>query len=150
MENSKPLAIKLIGNLLILFLTLGIVFDMPFYSIMLITLTFGLISYFLIDIGMLPNINQWFTFICDLGLAFSIIWGLTSFFPHNHLSSLYISMLSAVTISFFEYYFHQYFAAAFTNTNIVTDRHSRRSLQYQFETSEEIDPTIHMKDEEDV
>ncbi|GER66250.1 hypothetical protein BpJC7_04170 [Weizmannia acidilactici] len=144
MKNAKPLAIKIAGHFILLYLVLGLAFSISFAGVLCTALILGLISYFLADLGLLPQTNEWFTLLSDFGLAFSVIWGLSRFFAHNSLPGLAVSIAAAVVISVFEHFYHQYLA-----DYVLVKRTPRRSgtanLQYGMESSEEISPEMRKK-----
>ncbi|WP_018661109.1 YndM family protein [Heyndrickxia acidiproducens] len=141
MNHLKPLAIKLFGYFILLYLALGLIFGMSTAGILITAVTLGLLSYFLLDVGMLPRSNEWFALACDLGLSFSIIWGLSRFFIHNQLPAVYVSLGAAVVITVFEHFYHQYLSDYVLRQD-VPRRSARPGMNYQTESSEEIRPDI--------
>jgi hypothetical protein len=74
MKHVKALAIKFVSSLVLLSLILGLLFDMAFSNIFLITLLLGVAAYLIGDLLILPRTNNTVASIADFGLAFLIIW----------------------------------------------------------------------------
>jgi uncharacterized BrkB/YihY/UPF0761 family membrane protein len=137
MKHVKALAIKFVSSLVLLSLILGLLYDMSFGNIFLITLVLGVAAYLIGDLLILPRTNNTVATIADFGLAFLIIWlmsrGLT--YGDNYFS---MSLIAALGVALFEYMFHKYVA-----NNVVKDQGGQqqaRPLQYQTEASEELTP----------
>jgi hypothetical protein len=139
MQNIKPLLIKIAGHFIFLYLVLGFIYGMSFFGVLFTALLLSVISYFLADLGLLPRTADWFVLILDFGLAFSVIWGMTRFFAHNHLPGLQVSIGAAVVISVFEHFYHQYLTDYVLQKG-VPRRSKAQTLRYGTETAEEIRP----------
>ncbi|NYE04123.1 uncharacterized BrkB/YihY/UPF0761 family membrane protein [Bacillus niacini] len=136
MKHVKALAIKFVSSLVLLSLILGLLFDMAFSNIFLITLVLGVAAYLIGDLMILPRTNNTVATIADFGLAFLIIWFMSENLTYgdNHFS---MSLIAALGVAIFEYMFHKYVA-----NNVVKNqggqKQQTRKLQYQTEASEEL------------
>jgi hypothetical protein len=137
MKHVKALAIKFVSSLVLLSLILGLLFDMAFSNIFLITLVLGVAAYLIGDLLILPRTNNTVATIADFGLAFLIIWFMSENLTYgdNHFS---MSLIAALGVALFEYMFHKYVA-----NNVLPNKDGQqqtRPLQYQTEASEELTP----------
>jgi uncharacterized BrkB/YihY/UPF0761 family membrane protein len=135
MKHVKALAIKFVSSLVLLSLILGLLYDMSFGNIFLITLVLGVAAYLIGDLLILPRTNNTVATIADFGLAFLIIWLMSRSLTigDNHFS---MSLIAALGVALFEYMFHKY-----VKNNVVKDQGGQqqaRPLQYQTEASEEL------------
>jgi hypothetical protein len=137
MKHVKALAIKFVSSLVLLSLILGLLYDMSFSNIFLITLVLGVAAYVIGDLLILPRTNNTVATIADFGLAFLIIWLMSRSLTYgdNHFS---MSLIAALGVALFEYMFHKYVA-----NNVIPNKGGQqqtRPLQYQTEASEELAP----------
>jgi hypothetical protein len=137
MKHVKALAIKFVSSLVLLSLILGLLYDMSFSNIFLITLVLGVAAYVIGDLLILPRTNNTVATIADFGLAFLIIWLMSRSLTYgdNHFS---MSLIAAIGVALFEYMFHKYVA-----NNVIPNKGGQqqtRPLQYQTEASEELAP----------
>jgi hypothetical protein len=137
MKHVKALAIKFVSSLVLLSLILGLLYDMSFSNIFLITLVLGVAAYVIGDLLILPRTNNTVATIADFGLAFLIIWLMSRSLTYgdNHFS---MSLIAALGVALFEYMFHKYVA-----NNVIPHKGGQqqtRPLQYQTEASEELAP----------
>jgi uncharacterized BrkB/YihY/UPF0761 family membrane protein len=136
MKHVKALAIKFVSSLVLLSLILGLLFDMAFSNIFLITLVLGVAAYLIGDLMILPRTNNTVATIADFGLAFLIIWFMSENLTYgdNHFS---MSLIAALGVAIFEYMFHKYVA-----NNVIKNQGGQKQqtgkLQYQTEASEEL------------
>jgi Protein of unknown function (DUF2512) len=136
MKHVKALAIKFVSSLVLLSLILGLLFDMAFSNIFLITLVLGVAAYLIGDLMILPRTNNTVATIADFGLAFLIIWFMSENLTYgdNHFS---MSLIAALGVAIFEYMFHKYVA-----NNVIKNQSGQKQqtgkLQYQTEASEEL------------
>ncbi|WHX98347.1 YndM family protein [Neobacillus sp. DY30] len=138
MKHVKALAIKFVASLVLLSLILGLLFDMAFSNIFLITLVLGVAAYLIGDLLILPRTNNTIATIADFGLALFIIWLMSENLTYGDNHFL-MSLIAAVGVALFEYMFHKYVA-----NNIVKNKGGQQQqtgqLQYQTEASEELTP----------
>ncbi|MFB3163391.1 YndM family protein [Neobacillus sp. 179-J 1A1 HS] len=136
MKHVKAFAIKFVSSLVLLSLILGLLFDMAFSNIFLITLVLGVAAYLIGDLMILPRTNNTVATIADFGLAFLIIWFMSENLTYgdNHFS---MSLIAALGVAIFEYMFHKYVA-----NNVIKNQGGQKQqtgkLQYQTEASEEL------------
>ncbi|WP_147534650.1 YndM family protein [Bacillus marasmi] len=138
MKHVKAMIIKFISTLAVLYVILGLIFDMSFGNVFLISLILGIAAYVIGDLLILPRTNNLIATIADFGLAFFIIWALIESVTTGE-NSVYPSFIAAISVALFELLFHRYMA-----NNILESKNEsgRRigNLQYQTEASEELAP----------
>jgi Protein of unknown function (DUF2512) len=136
MKHVKAMAIKFISSLVLLYIILGLFFDMAFSNVFLITLVLGVAAYLIGDMLILPRTNNTIATLADFGLAFFIIWLMSENLTYGD-NQLVMSLIAALGVALFEYMFHRYLA-----NNILPNDNPRQTntLQYQTEASEELTP----------
>lgn len=95
--------------MVLLYVILGLMYDMSFSNVFLISLVLGLASYVIGDLFLLPKTNNTIATLADFGLAFMIIWILGESLTYGE-SLLLASLISAAGVAVFEYFFHKYVA----------------------------------------
>ncbi|MFV8828505.1 DUF2512 family protein [Alkalihalobacterium sp. APHAB7] len=138
MKHARPLLIKfLVASLLLFFvLTLGV--SVPIGYVMIISITYTLFSYYVIDLRALPRINNILTCLIDTAVAFIIIFLVTwTFSPVPLLGS---SIISAIGIGAGEWFFHKYlgmyvFIGELEDTAVIP---TRPNLQTEIAEEEDI------------
>jgi len=140
MDHIKPIAIKLISGLIILSLILGIGFDIGFGSIFIITILFGLTSFFLGDLFILPKTNNLGASIADFSLAFIFTYAVSA--SMNDTGNIATTALTAsVAITIFEVFYHNYIEIKYDFNHIQRNRAKAQAhLNFQTETAEELYP----------
>ncbi|MCM3575130.1 YndM family protein [Mesobacillus subterraneus] len=137
MKHLRALAVKFLASLVLLYVILGLMYDMSFTNVFLISLVLGLASYVIGDLFLLPKTNNTIATLADFGLAFMIIWILGESLTYGE-SLLLASLISAAGIALFEYFFHKYVAG-----NVLEDggrEYRNTNYQYQTEAAEELYP----------
>lgn len=137
MKHVKAMAIKFISSLVLLYIILGLIFDVSFGNVFLITLVLGVVAYIIGDMMVLPRTNNLVATMADFGLAFLIIWFMTESLTVGN-NTVYPSLIAAIGVALFEYMFHKYLANNIINTKDESGRVG--NLQYQTEASEELAP----------
>lgn len=142
MVHTKAFAIKFIANFVLLYIVLGLFYDVSLSNLFVITLILGVASYSLGDMAILNRTNNITATISDFVLAFLVIW-----FFGNHLWLLGDNLrygynfitgafTSAVAIAIFEFFFHMY-VAKYRDYKVRQIAY----LRYQTEVAEEISPS---------
>ncbi|HZG72228.1 MAG TPA: YndM family protein [Chondromyces sp.] len=108
MEHIKALAIKGLMTLAVLFLVLGVGYDVGFGDILTLTLTLGIVSYLLGDLFILPRTNNLFATLADFGLSFLLLWALGDMIIEQNIPLLQAALLSSVAVAVGEWFFHRY------------------------------------------
>ena len=146
MKHLKALAIKLVSLFIILWVTLGLFFDIATSDILLITLVFGLIEYVVGDLILLRYTNNTVGTAGDFGLALLIIWLMvTNMTPED--TPFMAALIASVGVAIFEYFFHKY---VYNNVYDHEDRQpmdSPGNMRYQTESSKELSDMKNKKDE---
>lgn len=147
MKHIRALAVKFLASLVLLYIILGLMYDMSFTNVFLISLVLGLASYVIGDLFLLPKTNNTIATLADFGLAFMIIWILGESMTYGD-SLLLPSLISAAGIALFEYFFHKYVVGNVLEDSASENRNA--NYQYQTEASEELYPvTPDVRSEED-
>lgn len=142
MKHLWAMVIKFIASFVLLFLILGMGFDLSFQNVLLITFILGAVSYVLGDSFILPRTNNTIATIADFGVSFVVIWLILASISDNGANIFWASLIASVGVALFEYFFHKYMAKNVLNNNEPTERKRKNSLQYQTEASEEVTPRI--------
>ena len=74
MKHMKNLAIKFISILAVLFIILGIFYDMSFGNVLWISVVLTLVSYLIGDLLIFRKTNNTMATISDFAIAFLVIW----------------------------------------------------------------------------
>lgn len=147
MNHIKALTIKFISSLVLLYIVLGLLYDMSFSNVFLITLVLGLASYIIGDMFILPRSNNTVATLADFGLAFLVIWLMGESLTYGD-SLLTASLIAAAGIALFEYFFHKYVSNQI-NTQDENERYQAGNRQFQTEASEELtSPELKNKNED--
>ncbi|MBS4172278.1 YndM family protein [Bacillus sp. FJAT-49736] len=142
MKRLVSVGIKGLASFAILYVILGLVYNMSFGRVLLITIVLGAISYIIGDLIVLPKSNNVVATAVDLGIAFSVIWGLNAYSLNYHNTLLYFSsLIGALAITVFEYFFHIYLLKAFIHEK-QTYFYSPSRTRFQMESSEELHPEL--------
>jgi hypothetical protein len=137
MKHLRALAVKFLASLVLLYVILGLMYDMSFTNVFLISLVLGLVSYLIGDLFLLPKTNNTIATLADFGLAFMIIWILGESLTYGE-SLLLASLISAAGVALFEYFFHKYVAGKVLEDQ--ENQYQNTNYQYQTEASEEFYP----------
>jgi thiamine transporter ThiT len=150
MKHLRALAVKFLASLVLLYVILGLMYDMSFTNVLLISLVLGLASYVIGDLFLLPKTNNTIATLADFGLAFMIIWILGESLTYGE-SLLVPALISAAGLAVFEYFFHKYIAGNVFEEE-GTQQHRNTNYRYQTEASEElypVKPDVRSEDESD-
>ncbi|MFC4401731.1 YndM family protein [Gracilibacillus xinjiangensis] len=134
MKHIKLIAVKFLISLALLFVILGMGFDVSFGNVFLITLALGVISYVIGDLLILPRTNNMVATICDFILAYAVIYLMTDALTVGD-GVMQAAFISSLGVAVFEYFYHKYVAS-----NLDTDRETTYvpPRELNVETSEEI------------
>ena len=137
MKHMKNLAIKFISILAVLFIILGIFYDMSFGNVLWISVVLTLASYLIGDLLILRRTNNTVATISDFALAFLVIWLMGENLTYGD-SLIMPALIAAAGIALFETFFHKYVARQIDEAS----NHQNRStnLRYQTEASSELTP----------
>lgn len=139
MQHVKALAIKFIASLILLYVILGLIYGMSFGNVFIITAILGIVSYVLGDMLILPRSSNTVATVADLGLAFVLIWFLSSILTYG--DNLFImSLIAAAGVALFEYFFHGYLVRNMTEASTETGIMNQGNLRYNTEASEDLTP----------
>ena len=138
MKHMKNLAIKFISILAVLFVILGIFYDMSFGNVLSISVVLTLASYLIGDLLILrKKMNNTMATIADFAMAFLVIWLMEENLTFGD-SLIMPALISAAGIALFETFFHKYVARQINQAD--GQQNSSRNLRYQTEASSELTP----------
>jgi hypothetical protein len=137
MKHVRSLALKFGASFGLLYVILGVGYDMAISNVFLISLVLAAASYVIGDLFILPRTNNTTATIADFGLAFMVIWLMGESLTFGE--SLFTpSLVAAAGIAVFEYFFHKFVADDALEENDGVSRQQRSTYQYQTEASEEL------------
>ena len=137
MKHMKNLAIKFISILAVLFIILGIFYDMSFGNVLSISVVLTLASYLIGDLLILLRTNNTMATISDFAIAFLVIWLMGENLTYGD-SLIMPALIAAAGIALFETFFHKYVARQIQESD--EQQNSSRNLRYQTEASSELTP----------
>ena len=137
MKHMKNLAIKFISILAVLFIILGIFYDMSFGNVLSISVVLTLASYLIGDLLILRKTNNTMATISDFAIAFLVIWLMGENLTYGD-SLIMPALIAAAGIALFETFFHKYVARQIQEAD--EQQNSSRNLRYQTEASSELTP----------
>ena len=137
MKHMKNLAIKFISILAVLFIILGIFYDMSFGNVLSISVVLTLASYLIGDLLILRRTNNTMATISDFALAFLVIWLMGENLTYGD-SLIMPALIAAAGIALFETFFHKYVSRQIHEANENQNRST--NLRYQTEASSELTP----------
>ncbi|MCY7816847.1 YndM family protein [Bacillus haynesii] len=149
MKHVRALCLKFIVSLVLLYVILTLFFGVPFGEMFVLTLFLGVISYLIGDLLLLPRTNNTTATMGDFGLSLVLIWAILAMQnnpPYGTLAAA--SIVAAIGVTVFEYFFHRYMEANVLDETKNGNRKNREkpgSLQYQSEASEELYPVTPSK-----
>ncbi|MFZ0447079.1 MAG: YndM family protein [Bacillus sp. (in: firmicutes)] len=137
MKHMKNLAIKFISILAVLFIILGIFYDMSFGNVLWISVVLTLASYLIGDLLILRRTNNTMATISDFAIAFLVIWLMGENLTYGD-SLIMPALIAAAGIALFETFFHKYVARQIQEAD--EQQNGSRNLRYQTEASSELTP----------
>lgn len=138
MRHLKGIALKLIATIPLLYVILGVLYDMSFRNVLLISLVLGIVSYIIGDLFILPKTNNLIATAADFGLALLVIWFMSENLAYGD-NIFTMSLIAALGVTLFELLFHMYMANNVLNGDRSNQKEKVR-LQYQTEASDELTP----------
>ena len=149
MKHGRAFLIKFLSSLVLLYIILGLFNGMSFGNVFIITTALGIAAYVLGDMLILPRTNNTIATVADFLLAFMVIWLLSQTLTYGD-GMFAESLMAALGVALFEYFFHRYLA---TNNMIGTREGTRipGNLNYQTEASEEliiVSPDVRSNDDD--
>ena len=137
MKHMKNLAIKFISILAVLFIILGIFYDMSFGNVLWISVVLTLASYLIGDLLILRKTNNTMATISDFAIAFLVIWLMGENLTYGD-SLIMPALIAAAGIALVETFFHKYVARQIQEAD--EQQNGSRNLRYQTEASSELTP----------
>jgi len=139
MQHFKALALKFLASLVLLYIILGIFFGMSFVNVFIITAILGFTAYILGDMVILPRSSNMIATAADFGLAFLLIWFLSSILTIGD-NLMAMSIAAALGVALFEYLFHLYLLRNMTKASYEKGTINQGNLRYNTEVSEDLTP----------
>jgi hypothetical protein len=106
MKHIFAITVKFISILVILYVFLGLNFNLSFSNVVSITAVLTALGYILGDLFLLPRTNNIIATIADFGLAFFVIWFMSRALANSN-DLLTASLISAAAVAIFEYVYHK-------------------------------------------
>ncbi|GAB2559131.1 YndM family protein [Gracilibacillus alcaliphilus] len=134
MKHVKALLIKFIASLVLLYIILGLMYELTFAEVLLLSAILGVAAYLIGDMLILSRTNNIVATIADFGLAWIIIYWFVDRMTFNN-NVFTISIIAALVVSLFEIFFHRYLA----NNTLPSEGENpaNRNIKYQTEVAEE-------------
>lgn len=139
MQHIKALALKFLASLVLLYIILGLFFGMSFVNVFIITAILGITAYILGDMVILPRSSNMIATAADFGLAFLLIWFLSSILTNGD-NLIAMSIAAALGVALFEYLFHLYLLRNMTEASNEKGTINQGNLRYNTEVSEDLTP----------
>ncbi|MGP4060455.1 YndM family protein [Halobacillus sp. H74] len=139
MTHLKLLAMKFLLSLVILYIILGLGFDVSFGNVFLITLVLNVLSYALGDLMILSRSNNTVATSADFVLAFVVLYFMTDALTVGN-DVFEASIYSAISLTIFEYFFHKSVARSLDREKKEKRENIKPSSELSMEASEEITP----------
>ncbi|MBY0156056.1 YndM family protein [Cytobacillus pseudoceanisediminis] len=139
MQHFKALALKFLASLVLLYIILGLFFGMSFVNVFIITAILGITAYILGDMVILPRSSNMIATAADFGLAFLLIWFLSSILTNGD-NLIAMSIAAALGVALFEYLFHLYLLRNMTEASNEKGTINQGNLRYNTEVSEDLTP----------
>lgn len=139
MQHFKALALKFLASVVLLYIILGIFFGMSFVNVFIITAILGITAYILGDMVILPRSSNMIATAADFGLAFLLIWFLSSILTNGD-NFIAMSIAAALGVALFEYLFHLYLLRNMTEASNEKGTINQGNLRYNTEVSEDLTP----------
>ncbi|WP_427036681.1 YndM family protein [Cytobacillus pseudoceanisediminis] len=139
MQHFKALALKFLASVVLLYIILGIFFGMSFVNVFIITAILGITAYILGDMVILPRSSNMIATAADFGLAFLLIWFLSSILTNGD-NLIAMSIAAALGVALFEYLFHLYLLRNMTEASNEKGTINQGNLRYNTEVSEDLTP----------
>ncbi|GAE92867.1 integral membrane protein [Gracilibacillus boraciitolerans JCM 21714] len=140
MKHVKALLIKFVVTLVLLYIILGVMYEMTFGEVFLLSVILGVISYLIGgDMLILPKTNNTVATIADFGIAWIIIYWFAD--GMTRIDNLFAaSLIGAIAVGVCEIFFHRYLSNNILPDDEQHDQNSAtRNLKYQTEISEELE-----------
>lgn len=118
MNHTYQVLIKFLYVTFILYIILGVIYDVDYSSILFVSITLTLIGY-AGDLLLLPRIGNLFTTLSDTVLSYLIVWFIGTYFfdidiglqnyKANHVPLFQISLAVSLVYSVVEWFYHRWF-----------------------------------------
>ncbi|MCE7794415.1 YndM family protein [Salipaludibacillus sp. CUR1] len=110
MEHGKPIAIKGVTTLAVLYVVLGLGYQVSFGIVLLMTVVLGAVSYIAGDLALLPKTNNIIATASDAVLSFLVIWLIGMAFGLPGAALAVPALIATAILGAFEFYYHLYIA----------------------------------------
>lgn len=108
MQYTKAFFVKLVLTIVMLWIVLGLFFDVSFGNILLIGTILTIVA-FVGDVFILPKVGNLMAAAGDLFLAFFVVWALGAVLFDQNTAVFSAAFLSALFIGVGEMFYHRYF-----------------------------------------
>ena len=143
MDYVKALIIKFVMCLAVLWIVLGVFYNINFGHVLTLSLIITAASFVIGDLFILPRFENWGATIADFFMALAIVWLYSVNFVNDIFPVLTAAALSALILAVGEIFFHRYVDSHILHVQDETVNREnqmtidQRNLQTEF--GEEID-----------
>lgn len=138
MKHVIPLLIKFVLITAVLWVVLGLFYDVSIGDLLLTSIILSVVSY-LGDVFVLPNVSNFWATIGDFGITFVGIWLVGQLFIEENINLADASLISAFFIALGEIIYHRYMKNKFAENDIMTLPSDFSISRMQTEFSSELD-----------
>ncbi|MFC7441342.1 DUF2512 family protein [Laceyella putida] len=104
MRHLTPLLMKFLMLTVLLYLVLGLYFDLRWGDILFLSVTLTLVGY-VTDLFILPKVGNYLAILSDLGISYAII---ATYLTYLRFENTTIAFYAALAIGIGEWFFHKY------------------------------------------
>lgn len=108
MNHIKALLIKFIMCLVVVWIVLGVYYNIGFGHVLTLSIILTVASYIIGDLYLLERIENWGATISDLLLTVGFVWLYSINFIDENFSVLSAAGLTALILAIGEWFYHQY------------------------------------------
>jgi len=146
MDYVKAIIIKFVMSLAVLWVILGLIYNVAFGHVLTLSLIITALGFILGDLIILRWFENWGATIADFLLVFAAVWVYSINFIFENFPVLWAAALSALIISVGEVFFHKYIDRHIIHVDERVDEANRADVgNLQTEFGEE-NPTPEDKD----
>ncbi|UCZ51509.1 YndM family protein [Bacillus shivajii] len=140
MKHFNILLFKFIVSLAVFWISLGLFFGGTFVEIISFSLLVTVISYFIGDLMILPQIGKTNAVVVDFFLTYTLVFLFGGIFFHSYLMIGWGSIISASLIAGSELFIHAYIMKNVKHTSRAKQRNFKPNFAFEFAEENEPDP----------
>lgn len=144
MNHVKALLIKFVMCLVVVWLILGVFYNINFGHVLTLSVILTVASYMIGDLYLLERIENWGATISDFLLAFAVIWLYSVNLIEVNFPVLTAAGLTSLILAFGEWFYHKYVDRQILDPRRYKGIDMDERLQTEF--SDELDSRHHKDD----